>query len=47
MQWPLNQHWMLETFKSRQVTEGTSELTKYCFDPDTGFLRRQCDGAGR
>jgi RHS repeat-associated protein len=41
-QWPSSQVWVLETFDSRQASEGgVTEFTRYCFDAATGFLKRQ------
>jgi RHS repeat-associated protein len=39
--WPPASPWVPETFESRQVDEGTTAFSKYCFDANTGFLLRQ------
>ncbi len=34
--------WVLETFADRTVTDGVSTIkAQFCFDPNTGFLKRQ------
>jgi RHS repeat-associated protein len=32
--------WVLETFTRREVTEGDTATAQFCFDEDTGFLKR-------
>ncbi len=38
--WPQNSPWVLGTFSSRRSDEGGTEFSTYCFDANTGFLRR-------
>ncbi len=41
-QWPQDDDWVLETFGWRRSDEGgATEFSTFCFDVDTGFLRRQ------
>lgn len=40
--WPTGDPWVLGTFASQSVIEGgITATTQYCFDPNTGFLKRQ------